>query len=269
VETERTPPAQPAILVLQHAGCEPPGVYADELRDRGITTTTVVLDEEPPPRDWRPHAGIVAMGGAMGAYEDERYPWLSDEKRLIAEAVAAGTPYWGVCLGAQLLAASLGARVAPGGGPELGVLSVQLTEAAAGDPVFAGAPASFPTLQWHGDTYELPKGAVQLARSPAYEQQAFVLGRAYALQFHLEVDTALAREWMDIPAYVEELEQLAGAGAAARLVDEVSAAEARTVPLARELFGRWLERVVGIRGALAPAGRPDGDSAAPARDSTV
>jgi len=246
VQPQRTHARAPSILVLQHAGCEPPGVYSDELRDRGIATTTVLLDEQRPPRDWRPHAGIVVMGGAMGAYDDHAHPWLADEKRLIAEAVAAGTPYWGVCLGAQLLAASLGAKVAPGPRPELGVLPVQLTGAAARDPVFAAAPTTFPSLQWHGDTYELPKGAVQLARSAAYEQQAFALGRAYALQFHLEVDAQLAREWMEVPAYVEELEQLDGAGAPERLVAEVRAAEARTVPLARELFARWLVHVVGI-----------------------
>ena len=240
------PATKPTILVLQHAGCEPPGVYSDELRERGIATETVLLDERPPPADWRPHAAIVAMGGAMGAYEDDRYPWLADEKRLIAQAVAAGVPYWGVCLGAQLLAASLGAKVAPGPVPELGVLPVSLTDAGARDPVFCAAPRTFPSLQWHGDTYELPKGAVQLARSQAYEQQAFVAGRAYALQFHLEVDEPLAREWMDIPAYVEELEQLDGAGTPARLVAEVGAAQAQTVPLARELFARWLVQVVGV-----------------------
>lgn len=247
------PRRPPSILVLQHAGCEPPGVYADELRERGIAATTVLLDEEPPPRDWRPHAAIVAMGGAMGAYEDARYPWLAAEKELIGRAAAEGVPYWGVCLGAQVLAASLGARVTPGDGPELGVLPVQLTAAAARDPVFSVAPEAFPSLQWHGDTYELPKGAVQLARSAAYEQQAFVVGRAYALQFHLEVDGALAAEWMDIPAYVEELEQIDGAGAAGRLLDAVRASEARTVPLARELFARWLVHVVGIGGDGAQA----------------
>jgi GMP synthase (glutamine-hydrolysing) len=249
VPAPRTPPPEPSLLVLQHARCEPPGVYAEELADRGIETETVLLDERPPPRDWRPHAGIVVMGGAMGAYEDDRHPWLADEKRLISEAVAAGTPYWGVCLGAQLLAASLGARVGPGPRPELGVLPVRLTAAAARDPVFAAAPAAFPSLQWHGDTYELPKGAVRLATSEAYEQQAFVLGRAYALQFHLEVDAPLAQEWMEVPAYVEELEQLEGADTPQRLVDEVRAAEGETVPLARELFARWLVHVVGFDGA--------------------
>src|SRR5581483_11480048 len=163
------------------------------------------------------------MGGAMGAGDEREHPWLAPEKRLICEAVRAGKPYWGVCLGAQLLAASLGARVMRGPNPELGVLPVQLTAAAAADPVFAQAPAEFATLQWHGDTYELPAGAVQLARSARYEQQAFALGRAYALQFHLEVDSALAERWMQVPAYVSELELLAGPGAPASMLEQVRA----------------------------------------------
>jgi GMP synthase (glutamine-hydrolysing) len=238
-------PESQGILVLQHADCEPPGAYEDELLARRIPLRRVVLDRDELP-DWRPYAGIVAMGGAMGAYEDALHPWLGPEKRLIAEAVAAGKPYWGVCLGAQLLAASLGARVEPGPEAELGVLEVELTESARRDPVFALAPARFSTLQWHGDTFELPAGAIQLARSERYEQQAFVLERAYGLQFHLEVSSALAAEWMDVPSYVAELETLAGAGASARLLEQVRAAEPESVPLARALFARWLELVVGL-----------------------
>lgn len=236
----------PEILVLQHASCEPPGAYEEELRGRGIPLHRVLIGRDTDLPDWRPYAAIVAMGGSMGAYEDMRHPWLKAEKQLIAEAVRAGIPYWGVCLGAQLLAAALGAKVAPGPQPELGVLSVELTAGASRDPVFAAAPHSFATLQWHGDTFELPDGAVQLARSSLYEQQAFVLGRAYALQFHLEVTGDLAEEWMQIPAYVTELEQLAGPGSAKRLLEQVRAAEPTSVPLARMLFSRWLERVVGI-----------------------
>ncbi len=233
------------LLVLQHAGCEPPGVYEDVLRERGVEFERVVVPDEPLP-DWRTHAGIVAMGGAMGAYEEDAHPWLAAEKRLIAEAVGSGTPYWGVCLGAQVLAAALGAEVRPGRAAELGVLDVELTGAAAGDPVFASAPRRFPTLQWHGDTYELPPGAVRLARSERYEQQAFALGTAYAVQFHLEVDGALAAEWMEVPEYVAELEELDGPGAPARMLAEVRAAEAETVPLARELFTRWLVEVARV-----------------------
>jgi GMP synthase (glutamine-hydrolysing) len=248
--------AAQSILVLQHADCEPPGAYEDELLERGIPLRRVTLDRDELP-DWRGFAGIVAMGGAMGAYEDSLHPWLEPEKRLIAEAVRAGTPFWGVCLGAQLLAASLGARVHRGPAAELGVLSVELTDRARQDPVFASAPARFATLQWHGDTFELPTGATQLARSGRYEQQAFVLGRAYGLQFHLEVSPALAAEWMEIPAYVAELEAHAGEGAPARLLEELRAAAPESVGLARGLFGRWLERVVGIppppaRGGAAP-----------------
>jgi GMP synthase (glutamine-hydrolysing) len=234
------------LLVLQHAACEPPGVYEDELRARQIPFERVLVDEAPELPDWREHTAIVAMGGAMGVYEEDAHPWLAAEKRLIADAVDAGLPYWGVCLGAQLLAASLGAKVAPGPVRELGVMDVQLTAAASDDPVFAAVPERFPTLQWHGDTYELPAGAVQLARSAQIEQQAFAIGSAYALQFHLEVDGELADTWMEIPGYVTELEELDGPGAAQRMLDQVRAAEAQTVPLARAMFARWLTDVVGI-----------------------
>jgi GMP synthase-like glutamine amidotransferase len=242
-------PAAGRILVLQHAGCEPPGVYEDELSERGTDLHRVLLDEGGPLPDWRAFDAIVVMGGAMGANDDQTHPWLAGERALIADAVHAGKPYWGVCLGAQLLAASLGARVVRGPSPELGVLPVQLTAAAVDDPVFGPAPHTFSTLQWHGDTYQLPAGATQLARSERYEQQAFVLGRAYALQFHLEVDLGLAREWMEIPEYVRELQELDGADAPGRMVEEVRAAQEQTVPLARALFGRFLERVVGLPAA--------------------
>jgi GMP synthase (glutamine-hydrolysing) len=233
------------VLVLQHAGCEPPGAYEDELLARNLPFARVLLDEGEELPDWRAYAAIVVMGGAMSVNDEAEHPWLVSEKRLIGEAVRAGTPYWGVCLGAQLLAASLGARVAPGPRPELGVLEVELTDAALRDPVFAALPSSFRTLQWHEETYELPPGAVQLARSPDYEQQAFAYGAAYALQFHLEVDGALMREWVAVPEYVGELEQIAGAGAAPGLLAQVESVERESVTLARELFARWLVDVVG------------------------
>lgn len=234
------------ILVLQHAACEPPGAYEDELRARGVPLHRLILSEQHDLPDWRTYAGVLAMGGPMGAYEDSLHPWLGPEKQLIAEAVGAGTPYWGVCLGAQLLAAALGARVVPGPRPEIGVLTVELTTEAAEDPVFSVAPHTFATLQWHGDTFELPDGAVRLARSALYEHQAFVVNRAYGLQFHLEVTRSLAREWMQVPAYVAELEELAGVGAPSALTEQIDGAVPRSVPLARALFSAWLEHVVGL-----------------------
>jgi GMP synthase-like glutamine amidotransferase len=240
-----------ALLVLQHISCEPPAAYEDELRAWGIGVHRVEIDEGEPLPDWREFAGIVAMGGPMGAYEDERLPWLTTEKRLIAEAVNDGCPYWGVCLGAQLLAASLGARVYPGPAAEVGVLPVDRTPAALDDPVFAELPPRFDALQWHADSFDLPDGAVQLARSAAYELQAFVFKRAYALQFHIEIDAARATEWGDVPAYAQSLRELLGPDGLPTLVEQVRRSERESIGLARRLFARWLERVVGLDAASA------------------
>ncbi len=235
-----------SLLVLQHIACEPPAAFEDELRARGLDLTRIELDEGDALPDWREFAATIVMGGPMGAYEDDAHPWLADEKRLLREAVEAGHPVWGVCLGAQLLAAALGANVYPGPEAEVGVLDVELTAAAAADPVFEVLPPSFPALQWHGDTFDLPPGATLLASSPAYANQAFVCGRAYALQFHLEVSPELASEWGAVPAYSASLEAIKGPGALDRLIDEVAERADTTVPLARALFGRWLERVVRV-----------------------
>jgi GMP synthase (glutamine-hydrolysing) len=182
----------------------------------------------------------------MGAYDEADHPWLVEEKRLLREAVEADTPVWGVCLGAQLLASALGARVYRGEEPEVGVLPVHLTSDAADDPVFGGAPSSFPTLQWHGDSFDLPEGAALLASSPAYPNQAFRVGRSYGLQFHIEVPLELATEWGDVPAYAQSLEATLGPGALDKLLADVEDHAEVTVPLARDLFGRWVADVVAL-----------------------
>jgi GMP synthase-like glutamine amidotransferase len=234
----------PRLLVLQHISCEPPGSYEDELLARGGELVRIEVDAGQRLPDWREFDGIVAMGGPMGAYEDDRLPWLADERRLIAEAVGSGVPFWGVCLGAQLLAASLGAHVARGPEPEIGVLEVQLTDEGGADPVFGLAPPTFRALQWHADTFDLPVGAVRLARSDAYENQAFRVGRAYAVQFHIEIGGELAAEWGEVPAYAQSLEGIMGRGALPRLLDSVQRHEHEMTDLARNVFAAWLEQVV-------------------------
>jgi GMP synthase-like glutamine amidotransferase len=214
--------APPTFLVLQHVVCEPPGAYEDELIAHGARVHRVQLGEgEEPPRDWAPFAGIIAMGGPMGAYEGEQYPWLLAERALIREAVNADVPYWGVCLGAQLLAASLGASVGPGDAPEIGVLEVS-------------------------DTYQLPAGSVRLASSTAYPEQAFRIRNAYGLQFHVEVPTDLLEQWGELPAYARSLETALGPGALEPMVNDWRATAPTTLALARKLFGAWLEEVVGL-----------------------
>ena len=229
------------VLVLQHIACEPPGVYEDVLREHGATLHRVEVDAGDELPDWRAFGAIVAMGGPMSANDDDALPWLGDEKALIAEAVRSEMPFWGVCLGAQLLAASLGARVYAGDEPEVGVLPVELTEEGRADPVFSALPPSVPALQWHGDTFDLPPGAVRLAGSPAYPNQAFRFENAYGVQFHLEVSSEMAREWMDVPEYANALERTIGGETMLRAVDE---RVDEMLEHGRTLFVRWLDSVV-------------------------
>jgi GMP synthase (glutamine-hydrolysing) len=234
------------LLALQHIACEPPAAYEDELTERGLELVRVELDRGDRLPDWREFAGTVVMGGPMGAYEDDAFPWLRAEKAMLREAIAEGHPVWGVCLGAQLVAAALGADVRPGPDPEVGLLEVELAPGAAADPVFGGLPERFTTLQWHGDTFDLPPGATLLAGSAAYPHQAFVSERAYGLQFHLEVPPELAAEWAEVPAYADSLERIMGHGAMPRLIKRLEHHAPDMLPLARRLFGRWLELVVRV-----------------------
>jgi GMP synthase (glutamine-hydrolysing) len=231
-------------LVLQHIECEPPGVYEDVLLERGVDIERVELDRGETLPPWSEFDAMIAMGGPMSVNDDDDHPWLTDEKRTIAGAVHAGVPFWGVCLGVQLLAASLGARVYPGPAPEVGLMNVTLSDAALADPVFEGLPREVLTLQWHGDTFDLPDGAVALAGSPAYPNQAFRWGeRAYGVQFHLEVSREMAQEWATVPAYEEYLERVRGPGALPRLIGELEEAAETMRSRGRTLFERWLDRL--------------------------
>ena len=213
--------------------------------------TRVELDEGDPLPDWREFPAIVVMGGPMGAYDEADHPWLVEEKRLLREAVEADVPVWGVCLGAQLLASALGARVYRGEQPEVGLLPVRPDRGGGRrSRLPAMRPASFPTLQWHGDTFDLPEGATLLASSPAYPHQAFRVGRSYGLQFHIEVPLDLATEWGEVPAYAHSLESTLGPGALDRLLADVADHADVTVPLARQLV-RPLARARGARARRA------------------
>jgi GMP synthase-like glutamine amidotransferase len=229
-------------LVLQHIACEPPGVFEDVLLERGARIHRVELDEGEALPDWRDFDLIVAMGGPMSVNDEDELPWLVDEKRLIREAVEAGIGFWGACLGVQLLASSLGARVYAGEAPEVGVLPVTLTEEAMDDSVMGALPAELLTLQWHGDTFDLPQGAVLLAGSPAYPNQAFRYGRAaYGVQFHVEVTGDMAREWAQVPAYVESLDRALGPGAATGLFADFDRAAQAMQGHAHTMFERWVD----------------------------
>jgi GMP synthase (glutamine-hydrolysing) len=235
------------VLVLQHIACEPPGAFEDVLAAAGAEIHRVELDEGDQLPPWQDYVAIVAMGGPMSVNDDAELPWLTAEKQAIAEAVRAGVPYWGSCLGVQLLASALGARVYPGTQPEVGVLPVALTDEGRADPVFAGLPAEFLTLQWHGDTFDVPDDGVLLASSPAYPNQAFRVGRAaYGVQFHVEVTAQMAREWAKVPAYAEYADRVLGAGGIDRLMSDFDATRDRMLDVGRRMFERWVEIAVAV-----------------------
>lgn len=230
------------ILVLQHIACEHPGVFSEVMRDRGVEQVPVELDENEPLPDWREFDAVLAMGGPMGAVDDAEHPWLPPEKRLVREAVDGGRPFLGVCLGVQLLAAALDAPVYPAERPEVGLLPVELTSEGRDDPLFAGVEEPLVSLQWHGDTFDLPDGAALLARSPLVPNQAFRAGeRAYGVQFHLEVTGEMAREWADVPAYQRSLAETLGEDEGAAFIADVERRADELHPAARRLFANWLE----------------------------
>ncbi|MEO8092724.1 MAG: type 1 glutamine amidotransferase [bacterium] len=230
------------VLVLQHIACEHPGVFSEVMLERGVQAVAVELDRAESLPDWRQFDGVLAMGGPMGAGDDAQHPWLSAEKRLVRETAQAGLPFLGVCLGVQLLAAALGARVYPADRPEVGLLGVELTAEGRDDPLFAGLDERFVSLQWHGDTFDLPTGAVRLAGSPLVPNQAFrAAERAYGVQFHLEVTGEMAREWSLVPAYRDSLAKTLGEAQGAAFIAEVERREAELHPIARRLFANWLD----------------------------
>jgi GMP synthase-like glutamine amidotransferase len=186
-------------VVLQHAAHEGPGAIGSVLDDIGVEWRCCRLDRGEPvpgPRAADALAGVVAMGGPMSVHDEDSYPWLVDERRLLVAMAEAGRTVLGVCLGAQQLALALGAEVYEGPGPEIGAGAVNLTTAGLDDPVLGPAGNPLPCVHWHGDTFTLPPDAVLLASSPAYAHQAFRLGSSvYVLQFHVEVDEGLADAW--------------------------------------------------------------------------
>jgi GMP synthase (glutamine-hydrolysing) len=143
----------------------------------------------------REFAGIVPLGGSMHAWEEDAYPFLRQERRLLEEALAADVPVLGVCLGAQLLARTLGADVGPGESHEIGWLEITPTAASVADPLLGHLRDPVTVYQWHLDGFALPPGAAHLASSERFPCQAFRFETAWGVQFHPEVDLPTFELW--------------------------------------------------------------------------
>jgi GMP synthase-like glutamine amidotransferase len=227
------------ILELRHVECEPPAAYLPPLAEHAEVVT--VRPWRDPLPDLHRFAAIIAMGGPMGVNDRAELPWIDHEISYLREATAAGVPVWGVCLGAQLLAAALGAAVYAGPVPEVGIAEVELTAAGAEDPVWGDAAPRVSTMQWHGDTFDVPPGAQLLASSTQYPNQLFRRGGSYGIQFHLEADAALARQWLAIPAYRDALHRTLGEHGVQTFLDGLAAAEESMTATARQAIRRWLK----------------------------
>ncbi len=227
-------------VAIRHVPFEDLGLLEPLLGDRGyeIRMIEAPLDDLCDPIVQQADLAVV-LGGPIGAYETDAYPFLVPEIEAIAERLAQTKPTLGLCLGSQIMARALGARVYPGGRKEIGWSPVSLT--AAGTQSCLAALEATAVLHWHGDTFDLPPGAERLASTDLYENQAFALDRhALALQFHPEVTAAGLERW-----YVGHAVEIAAtdgvdvASLRAQALEHAPALEAA----GRRVFERWLDGV--------------------------
>jgi GMP synthase-like glutamine amidotransferase len=199
------------ILAVIHGSNVRSAIFGDEVAERGHRLEEWSLGwGEAPPRPIDDYDAVLVFGGAMHADQDDRHPWLREENLFIQRLLDRHVPLLGICLGAQLVAKAAHADVRPAPQPEIGWRDVELTDAAADDPLLGSFPSRFSAFQWHYYTYDVPGGAVELATSPVCSQ-AFRLGeRAWAIQFHAEVTRDQVREWIneapeEVPGSPEQL----------------------------------------------------------------
>jgi GMP synthase (glutamine-hydrolysing) len=221
------------VLGLIHGDAVRAGVFFDAVAARGHRLEEWSLGwGRPLPRPLDDYGAVVIFGGAMHADQDERHPWLREENMFLERLLDIGTPMLGVCLGAQLLARATHAPVFPAAEPEIGWYDVELTDAAAEDPVLGWLPPRFEAFQWHYYTHGLPAGAEELARSKVCTQ-AFRLGeRVWGVQFHPEVTLQQVEQWI-----AEEPD----AAAAGRLLSETRERIESWNDLGRSLCGAFVE----------------------------
>jgi len=186
------------IHFLQHVSYETPGTILDWIARHGhkVSFTRFFQKHELPQIseiDW-----LIIMGGPMSIYDVKDYPWIPEEKKFIKLAVESGKTVIGICLGSQLLADALGARVYKNDEKEIGWYDVELASDARAGKIFSGIDSRIKTFHWHGDTFDLPEKSIQLAASECTINQGFIYeSRVYAFQFHLETSRELLERMLE------------------------------------------------------------------------
>ena len=238
--------ASPRVLVFQHIALEHPGVFRDFLREDGIEWTAVELDDGEPIPDLGDYDALWVMGGPMDVWEDDIHPWLEPERAAIREAVVERKmPFFGFCLGHQLLAQALGGEVGPAATPEIGILEVALTEAGRSSSIFAGLPGTHACLQWHSaEVLRAPSGARTLATSRDCAVQALgFAGHAFSIQYHVEITADTVPQWGAVPEYEQALERAMGEGALATFEADAAAHMAEFNRNARCIYDNFMRIV--------------------------
>jgi GMP synthase (glutamine-hydrolysing) len=185
-------------LIIKHNSSEGAGLFEKILKEKGWEQEILPLYAGKAwPDSVDSYGLILLMGGPMSANDEDRYPFLKKEIPSIRQMLKLGKPVLGICLGAQLMAKALGARVYPGPHKEIGWYFLNQTPSAKSDPLFSLLDSSFLVFQWHGETFDLPNGGICLAGNEAYPSQAFRFGEwAYGLQFHFEVTESMIKTWL-------------------------------------------------------------------------
>ncbi|ODP34652.1 glutamine amidotransferase [Pandoraea sp. ISTKB] len=229
------------LLALRHVHFEDLGTLAPYFTQRGYAIEYV----DAPLADLRTVDALspdllVVLGGPIGAFDDPLHPFIAEELALVKARLAAGKPILGICLGAQLMARALGAKVYPLGVKEIGYAPLTLTDAGLSSPLAALGDAS--VLHWHGDQFDIPPGAVHLARTAVGENQAFALGtHALGLQFHLEADAARIESWLVGHACELGAAKIDPVG----LRNDARQHHAQLSEVAPAVIGRWLDAMPG------------------------
>ena len=192
------------ILVAQNGPSGPLGALEAPLREAGHELEAWHAPVDGPAPDVRDYAGMIVLGSTANPDEDERFPWIAEERRLVLRALEHDVATLGLCFGAQLLAQASGGAAPPLGRLDLGWREVELTDEAAEDALLAGLPRRFVGFQWHRYGLDPPRGAAVLATGPLGPQAFRVGARAWGFQFHLEVDERIVAHWLDVASHEVE-----------------------------------------------------------------
>ena len=232
------------LAVFQHVPYEILGTLDPLLRDAAFRIRYINFGRQPDARpDISRYHGLIILGGPMNCDQYDRHPHLETEIELIRQTIEEGKPVLGICLGAQLVARALGARVMRNKTKEIGWYELNPTEAGHKDPLFAHFEDSQMIFQWHGDTFDLPHGTIHLATSPDCQNQAFRYGdNVYGLQFHLEVDEAMILRWLHTPSMAREAVELGGAEHPKNIGKETKRHIDQSVALGNRVFGEFIHR---------------------------